>query len=136
MITETLFASSLAGIIIMISSKLLEERFGRFHYWSKVFSWGDQKVHFVMAFIVGKYQLYKKIATLFFFEFLPALLYRKLVEMKDYVYKKYYSSSTNLRGEKRMLRTDGTVSDFLQNITKEGNHITSSSQGSIVQNLK
>lgn len=120
MITQTLFISSFVGIAIMLGSKLAEERFGKFHWWSKIAAWADQKVHSAIHIIVEKYKFYKKVVSIFVFEFLPAYAYRKLIELKDYVYKKYYSSANNLKGEKRMLRSNGTVSEFLKNISKEG----------------
>ncbi len=39
--------------------------------------------------------------------------------MKDYVYKKYYESQSKLKGNKRMLRANGSVSSFLQEISAE-----------------
>ncbi len=119
----------------MFSSKFAEERFGKFHWWSKVASWGDQKVHSTIHIVAEKYKFYKKIATIFIFEFLPAYAYRELIELKDYVYKKYYSSANNLKGGKRTLRSNRTVSEFLQNISKEGKE-TSTPPDDIDQNLK
>jgi hypothetical protein len=119
MFVESLFISSFAAITFMLASKLAEARFGEFHWWSKMASWGDQKVHGVMTVVVQKYQLYRKIAYIFIFEFLPAIAYHKTIELKDYLHKKYYTSSVSLRGEKRMLRSSGSVSEFLQNIKKE-----------------
>ena len=123
MFAETIFFSSFAGIAFMLGTKLVQERFGTFDWWTTMATWADQKVHAVMATIADKYKLYKKIAGIFFFEFLPAYIYHSLVKMKDYMYRKYYASAGNLKGEKRMLRSNGTVSEFLQTISKEkGSH--------------
>ncbi len=119
MFTESIFTLSFAGIAFMLGSKLAEERFGKFHWWSKIALWSDRFVHEVSAAIVRKYRLYRKISYLFLFEFLPAYAYKKSGEFKDYVYKKYYASQSNLQGNKKMLRGNGSVSEFLQNITKE-----------------
>ncbi len=119
MFIETIFVSSFAGIAFMLCSKLAEERFGKFHWWSRMAHFADQKVHSLSTLLIQKYSLYKKIASIFFFEFLPAYAYHKAVALKDYLHKKYYSSSSSLRGEKRMLRSTGSVSEFLQNIKKE-----------------
>ncbi len=119
MFTETFFTLSFAGIAFMLGSKLAEERFGTFHWWSKMAAWADAYLHRMIVKAVRKYQLYKRIAYLFFFEFLPAYAYKKTIELKDYVYKKYYASQSNLQGNKKMLRGNGSVSEFLQNITKE-----------------
>ena len=103
----------------MVGSKVVEERFGAFHWWKKMATSADQTVHRLITMVTKKYQLYKKIAFLFLFEFLPAYAYRKTIELKDYVYKKYYTSQINLKGNKKMLRSNGSVSEFLQNISKD-----------------
>ena len=122
----------------MLGSKLAEERLGKFHWWSRIASWGDQKVHNIIHIVTEKYRFYKKVATIFIFEFLPAYAYRKLIELKDYVYKKYYLSASNLKGEKRMLRSSGTVSEFLQKISKENENDSKQSIDNSLQkeNLK
>lgn len=118
----TVFFSSLIAIFAMICGKMIEMRAGKNLFWSRLFVYGDKRVHDSRNFIEKKINLYRKIASLFVFEFLPSYTYEKVVKLKDYIYKKYYSSSSALKGNKRMLRTNGSVSSFLKNITKEEQH--------------
>jgi hypothetical protein len=111
----TVFISSFVALVVMIMAKLIEERFG-FLLWSKFVSWADEKIHEWIHVLVKRYQLWKKIAYLFFFEFLPSYAYELLIKMKDYVQKRYYESQSKLKGNKRMLRPNGSVSSFLQEI--------------------
>jgi hypothetical protein len=120
--TTTIFISSFVALIAMIGSKMVEIRLGKFPFWTNSIARVDEKFHSWSDSLAKKYSLWKKIAHLFVFEFLPSYTYELLVKMKDYVYKKYYLSSANLKGNRRMLRSNGSVSSFLQNITekKEG----------------
>jgi hypothetical protein len=119
MIIEVIFYVSLIGIVGMLSFKVVEEKLGGVHWWSRFIDSADKKIH-QYIFIAGqKYRLWKKIASLFVFDFLPAYLYHQSTKLKDYLYKKYYASQSNLMGSKRMLRGNGSVSEFLQNISKD-----------------
>ncbi|MHB1316441.1 MAG: hypothetical protein ACYCZW_01115 [Minisyncoccota bacterium] len=117
--TTTLFISSLAVLIAMIGTKMIEQKLGHFPLWTRLVSKTDERVHRIVDWIIIKYQLWKKIAYLFVFNFLPAYAYELLIKMKDYVYKRYYESQSKLKGNKRMLRTNGSVSSFLQEISTE-----------------
>lgn len=103
----------------MIGTKMIEQKIGSFPLWTRLISKIDERMHGVVDRFIAKYQLWKKIAYLFVFNFLPSYAYELLVKMKDYVYKKYYESQSKLKGNKRMLRTNGSVSSFLQEITAE-----------------
>lgn len=117
--TITVFISSFVALLAMIGTKMVEQRLGSFPLWTRLVSKTDEVVHDIVSRLVGKYQLWKKIAYLFVFNFLPSYAYELLVKMKDYVYKKYYESQSKLKGNKRMLRTNGSVSSFLQEISAE-----------------
>lgn len=117
--TITVFISSFVALLAMLGTKMIEQKLGSFPLWTRVVSKTDEWVHTWIDTLIGKYQLWKKIAYLFVFNFLPSYAYELLVKMKDYVYKKYYESQSKLKGNKRMLRTNGSVSSFLQEITAE-----------------
>lgn len=117
--TITVFISSFVALLAMIGTKMIEQRLGSFPLWTRLVSKTDEVVHDIVNRVIGKYQLWKKITYLFVFNFLPSYAYELLVKMKDYVYKKYYESQSKLKGNKRMLRANGSVSSFLQEISSE-----------------
>jgi len=117
--TTTVFISSFVALLAMIGTKMIEQRLGSFPLWTRLVSRTDEVVHDMISRLVAKYQLWKKIVYLFIFNFLPAYAYELLVKMKDYVHKKYYESQSKLKGNKRMLRANGSVSSFLQEISAE-----------------
>ncbi len=98
---------------------MIEQKLGSFPLWTNLVSKTDEWVHQWIGVLIAKYQLWKKIAYLFVFNFLPSYAYELLIKMKDYVYKKYYESQSKLKGNKRMLRANGSVSSFLQEISAE-----------------
>lgn len=129
--TTTVFISSFVALVAMLLTKMIENKLGSFPLWTRVVSFADERVHTMLEFLIKKYQLWKKIAYLFFFEFLPSYAYELLVKMKDYVYKKYYQSQSKLKGNKRMLRSNGSVSSFLQDISTkqiEGSSVEGASE--------
>ena len=102
----------------MIASKVVEVKFQKVHFLAGLFNKGDEKIHQAIDALVFKYNRYNKIANLFVFDFLPSYLYELLVRMKDYVAKRYYSSGDAFRG-RRMLRTNGSVSFFLERLSDD-----------------
>lgn len=117
--TTTVFISSFVALLAMIGTKMIEQKLGSFPLWTRLVSKTDEAVHDMVSRVLAKYQLYKKIVYLFIFNFLPAYTYELLVKMKDYVHKKYYESQSKLKGNRRMLRANGSVSSFLQEISAE-----------------
>lgn len=115
---------------------MIEQKLGSFPLWTRLVSRTDEVVHDIVSRLVGKYQLWKKIAYLFIFNFLPSYAYELLVKMKDYVYKKYYESQSKLKGNKRMLRTNGSVSSFLQEISAEPKKEDVVEEVKVVEELK
>ncbi len=97
---------------------MVEMRFNRQVFLTSFFKKGDVFIHSLLDTLVFKYNRYKKISQLFFFEFLPSYTYELLVKLKDYVARKYYEANSSWHG-KRILRSDGSVSFFLEKLAKE-----------------
>ena len=116
--TITLFIISLLGVAGVIGSKIFEMKVRKVHFISKGVAKGDESIHKLLAFISFKYRVYKKIAGLFIFDFLPSYTYEILVKLKDYVAKKYYSAGDGFRG-RRVLRNNGSVSFFLERLAEK-----------------
>ncbi|MEQ1500381.1 MAG: hypothetical protein ABL917_03370 [Parcubacteria group bacterium] len=120
----TIFLVSMFAICFLILSKVVEVKMNKAHFISDLFKKGDEKIHSLIDLFVFKYNRYKKIARIFVFEFLPSYLYELLVKSKDYVSKKYYSTGSGFRG-KRVLRSDGSVSFFLERLSEDSSRIDS-----------
>lgn len=118
--TTILFFVSLFVLSALIGSKVFEIKVRKIDVLSNLFSKGDEKIHKLIELATFKYNRYKKIAHIFVFEFLPSYAYEILVKMKDYVSKKYYSSADNFRG-RRVLRSNGSVSFFLERLSDDKN---------------
>jgi len=102
----------------MILSKVFEIKIRKIHFLSNTFAKGDQIIHSFLGEVNFIYNRYKKISRIFIFEFLPSYLYEILVRMKDHVSKKYYSAGDGFRG-RRILRTNGSVSFFLERLGED-----------------
>ena len=114
-----LFFVSLFVLVALIASKVFEAKITkRTHLVSNVLARGDVKIHQFIDLARFKYRVYKKIVWLFLFDFLPSLVYEILVKLKDYVAKKYYSTGDNFRG-RRILRSNGSVSAFLEQLSEK-----------------
>ncbi len=111
-----LFFSSFAVMVSMILFKGLELKLA---FVSNTMKFFDNKAHQFRLYVEKKVKLYKKIAYLFIFDFIPAYLYEKSVSLKDYLYKKYYESAVSLKGNRKILKSSGSVSSFLQEIKLE-----------------
>lgn len=105
-------------LVSLVGSKIFEIKVKKVDFLVNLFMKGDKKIHEFRSLLVFKYNRYKKIARIFVFEFLPSYLYELLVKSKDFVAKKYYKAGDNLRG-RRILRTDGSVSTFLERLSEE-----------------
>ena len=116
--TIILFIISLIALSGLVASKIFEIKIRKIHFLAEAFVKGDEKIHDIIDLLVLKYGLYRKIANLFLFDFLPGYLYEVLVKMKDYVAKKYYSAGDEFRG-RRVLRSNGSVSFFLERLSEE-----------------
>ena len=108
------------GLIAMLSSKVFEIKVRKIEFLSNVFTKGDTKIQGITNTVEGKYGHYKKIVNLFIFEFLPSYVYELLVRTKDFVAKKYYEAGTDFRG-KRILKSTGSVSFFLEQLSEDKN---------------
>jgi hypothetical protein len=116
--TTAIFIGSFCTMSVMVLFKMFELRFNRQVFLTSFFKKGDVFIHSIFDALVFKYNRYKKISQLFFFEFLPSYTYELLVKLKDYVARKYYEANSSWRG-KRILRSDGSVSFFLEKLAKE-----------------
>ena len=113
-----LFFGSLIGMCVLIGWRIFELKIKKIEAISNMWSRGDRKIHGWLGMAVYDYNHLRKIVKIFFSEFLPAYAYEVLTKLKDYVSKKYYHAGDNFRG-RRVLRTEGSVSFFLQKITEE-----------------
>ena len=122
--TTIIFAISLFVLCTMIVSKIFELKVRKIHFLSNVFRKGDKNIHQAIDMIVLKYNRYKKITNIFIFDFVPSYIYELLVKMKDYVSKKYYQFGDEFRG-KRVLKSTGSVSFFLEKLSEDKTSTTS-----------
>jgi hypothetical protein len=100
----------------MLGTKMIEQKLGSFRC-GLVLCKTDEWVHTWIDTLIASISCGKN-CILICIQFLPSYAYELLVKMKDYVYKKYYESQSVLKGNKRMLRSNGR-SLFLQEITAE-----------------
>jgi hypothetical protein len=114
----TLFIVSMFGIFALLASKSFELKVRKIHFLSNIFSKGDEQIHRFIESALVKYNLYRKIAHIFVFDFLPSYLYEMIVKIKDYVARKYYEAGNDFRG-KRILKSTGSVSFFLKRLSEE-----------------
>jgi hypothetical protein len=102
----------------MIGSKVWEVKVRKIETLAEVYLKGDRKIHSWIERGIFAYNHFRKVAHLFFFDFLPSYIYELSIKLKDYLAKRYYSADGQFRG-RRILRDNGSVSAFLQNITAE-----------------
>ena len=113
-----LFIISFLGILLMVGSKVFQIKVRKIKFLNFLSLKGDAFLRKWIGFGIGKYSLYRKIARLFVFDFLPSYVYEQLVSAKDYVAKKYYQLGTEFQG-RRVLRNTGSVSFFLESLAAE-----------------
>ena len=119
MFVESAFYISFVCLCFMLTFKMIEGRVGEIGWWARMRKVWDDRMHVWREKLWATWTLWKKIAYLFVFEFLPAYAYKQTLKLKDYFYKKYYESAERMKGEKRMLKSNGSVSEFLQNLTED-----------------
>ncbi len=115
--TFVLFIFSMLVLSGLVGSKIFEIKVRKIDFLSNLFTKGDEKIHQIIRKALSKYRLYKRIANIFIFEFLPSYLYELLVRMKDFVSKKYYEVG-GVSG-RRVLRSNGSVSFFLEQLSEK-----------------
>jgi hypothetical protein len=115
--TTTLFIVSCVGMFAMVGFKIFEIKVRKINTLANIWAKGDMKIHALLEKAYVKYNLYKKIAKIFLFDFLPALAYELSVKLKDYISRKYYEMGDKFRG-RRILQDRGSVSAFLQHIAE------------------
>lgn len=118
-----LFLISLIAITSMIAGKMFQMSARRIQIITKISAQGDRLMHSIVSSVTARYKLYKKIAYLFTFEFLPSYAYEILVKMKDYIARRYYAMGNQFSG-RRILRDSGSVSFFLERLADEKTEVT------------
>lgn len=118
--TTIIFLVSLFALFFMLASKAFELKVRKINFISNTWSRGDELIDRAIDWSIFKYNRYKKISHIFIFEFLPSYLYETLVKTKDHVSKRYYSSADGFRG-RRVLRSNGSVSFFLERLADDKN---------------
>ena len=116
--TTVLFIVSLFVLCGLLTSKIFEIKFRKTHFLSNLFMMGDETIHHYIGVAVWHYHRYKEITNIFLFDFIPSYAYELLVRMKDHVSKKYYSAGDEFRG-RRILKTNGSVSFFLERLAED-----------------
>lgn len=129
-----IFYSSLIALILMLLSKIVEIKVDNFNFWSNFSKRTDFFIDKIIDSVYKRVRLYRKIAYLFVFEFLPSYMYENTVKLKDFIYKKYYASADSLRANKKILRSNGSVSAFLQDISKESKETLNNMEETVVSN--
>src|SRR5581483_168371 len=114
----TLVIVSLCVLVFQIILKHVEIKWQKNHFLAGWFKKGDAKLHAFREQAIFAYNRYKKIARIFIFDFVPAYAYEQLTKLKDYVAKKYYESADHFRG-RRVLRSNGSVSFFLEKLAEK-----------------
>ena len=115
--TIILFLLSLFVLCALVGSKIYEMRVRKINFLADVFIKGDNKIHDVLEMAISKYHRYRQVARIFVSEFLPSYAYEMTVRLKDYVSRKYYTAGDGFRG-RRVLRTNGSVSFFLERLSE------------------
>jgi hypothetical protein len=118
MTTTIVFSVSLFAICAMIGGKMFQRNVKRIDFITSISRRLNNIIGSVVNKFITKYNLYRKITQLFFFEFLPSFTYELLAKAKDYVAKKYYVMGDQFRG-RRVLRSSGSVSFFLERLAED-----------------
>ncbi len=116
--TTVLFFASMFGLFTLLSYKAFEIKVRKIRFVADLFNQADLKMHAFMDVCVGQYKHVEKVLRIFLTEFLPSYLYELSHKSKDYISKKYYNAGNEFRG-KRMLRSSGSVSFFLERLAEE-----------------
>jgi hypothetical protein len=116
--TTLIFFASLLALCALIAFKVFEIKVRKIHFVTNLWQKGDEEIHKFIHNMVFFYNRYKKISNIFIFEFLPSYFYELIVKLKDYISKRYYSAGDGFRG-RRILRTNGSVSFFLEQLADD-----------------
>ncbi len=116
--TIILFLVSLFALFFMLAYKAFEIKVKKINFISNLSRRADNQIDNLIEVVVFKYNRYRKISQIFVFEFMPSYTYELLVKTKDYVSKRYYSAGDEFRG-RRVLRSNGSVSFFLERLSED-----------------
>ncbi len=102
----------------LFALKAYELKVSRIEALSRIWAKGDEQIDVLIDKAIFKYFRYKKISHIFLFDFIPSYIYEVLIKTKDHVSKRYYSAGDGFRG-RRVLRSNGSVSFFLERLTDD-----------------
>ena len=112
------FIASFSVLVLMIVAKAFDLKVKKIVFWQKICQRGDKMINDGINGLVIRANYFRKITHIFLFDFIPSLVYEWLSKMKDKVAERYYNSSNDFRG-RRLLRTDGSVSSFLERLAED-----------------
>lgn len=110
-----IFIVSFIALVSLILFRVIENKYN-INFLKNFYEKGDLFIESSISYIYVRYTYFKKVGQIFVFEFIPSLVYEFLVKSKDYVARRYYNSANEFRG-RRMLRNDGSVSAFLEQLS-------------------
>lgn len=113
--TTIIFIVSFIALVSLVLFRVIENKFNS-GFLVNFYKKGDDFIESSISYFLLRYNYFKKVGQIFFFEFIPSLVYEFLVKSKDYVAKRYYNQANEFRG-RRMLRNDGSVSAFLEQLS-------------------
>ncbi|KND49120.1 MAG: hypothetical protein AB198_02895 [Parcubacteria bacterium C7867-003] len=114
----TSFIVSFVALASLIALKLFETKVRKIGVLERAFIKGDTLISSGIDWMFLRYNYYKKVGHIFVFDFIPSLAYEVLVKLKDKVAKRYYNAGNEFRG-RRILRSDGSVSSFLERLSED-----------------
>lgn len=110
-----LFIVSFIALVSLVLFRVIENKYS-ISFLKSFYEKGDLFIESSISYFLLRYNYFKKVGQIFIFEFIPSLIYEFLVKSKDYVAKRYYNAGNEFRG-RRMLRNDGSVSAFLEQLS-------------------
>lgn len=110
-----LFIVSFIALVSLVLFRVIENRYS-IGFLKKFYEKGDLFIESSISYMYVRYSYFIKVSQIFIFEFIPSLIYEFLVKSKDYVARRYYNQANEFRG-RRMLRNDGSVSAFLEQLS-------------------
>lgn len=116
--TTIIFFVSFFALLLLGAFRAYQMKMGPVKSVTDFYTRCDLYLNKMIESIFYKYKRWSNISHIFFFEFLPSLVYEVLVKSKDFVSRKYYENGDRFRG-RRALRSHGSVSFFLGRLSEE-----------------
>lgn len=112
------FIASFSVLTSLFLLKAFDMKVRKVESLGRFFEKSDRKINSFINGLILRANYIKRVSHIFFFDFLPSLVYEGLVKMKDKVAERYYNSGNEFRG-RRLLRSDGSVSSFLERLSED-----------------